>query len=188
MKAAFTFGRFNPPTTGHEKLLDFSYDYAKKYNADFYIYLSHKFSKKDPLRYKNKLYWMRKIFPQYKSDIEDSTSRTPLDVLVDLYENGYKSVCMVVGSDRQKDFDKLLNKYNGKASSHGYYSFERIIVTSAGARDPDSDGVEGMSASKLRQAVVDDDIELFFSGIPDTLSDYEKAELFSDIGTGLGVL
>ena len=188
MKAAFTFGRFNPPTIGHKKLLDFSYDYAKKYDADFFVYLSHKFSKKDPLRYKTKLYWMKKIFPQYKSNIMDSDSRTALDVLVELYETGYTSVCMVVGSDRQKDFEKLLNKYNGKASSHGYYDFERIIVTSAGERDPDSSGVEGMSASKMRQAVIDDNIIVFFSGIPDTLNDYEKSELFSDVGAGLGVL
>ena len=188
MKAAFTFGRFNPPTIGHGKLLDFGFKYANKYNADYFIYLSHTTGKKDPLKYKTKLYWMKKIFSEYKSNIMDSDSRDALQILVELYEIGYDSVCMIVGSDRRKAFDVLLNKYNGKASSHGYYEFEKIIVSSAGDRDPDSEGIEGMSASKMRQAVVDNNVELFFSGIPDSLNNGQKAQLYSDVGVGLGVL
>jgi|ETNmetMinimDraft_30_1059905.scaffolds.fasta_scaffold107564_2 nicotinic acid mononucleotide adenylyltransferase len=181
MRAVFTFGRFNPPTVGHEKLIKKVSEVAK--GNDFFIYASFtQNSVKDPLPHKDKVKWMKKVFPTYRSRIvSNSKAKDALGVLVELYGKNYTDVVMVVGSDRVPDFQNLLNKYNGKQEKHGYYEFNTIKVVSAGERDPDSTGVEGMSASKMRKAVVDGDIDLFKSGIPSAVKDSIKANLFNAV-------
>ena len=151
----FTFGRFNPPTTGHEKLIKKLASVAKKEGADFMIFPSHSQNdKKDPLDHKTKVGFMKKMFPKYSSNIiSNKNAKTAFLIAPMLYDMGYKRCIMVVGGDRVTEFKTTLNKYNGKKGDHGFYDFkDGIEVVSAGERDPDAEGVSGMSASKMRAA------------------------------------
>ena len=148
--AVFTFGRFNPPTTGHEKLINALAKQASS-GQPMYVYPSHSQNpKKDPLPHNKKVAYMRAMFPQYRRNIVVSKSRNVFDIAVELYKKGHKAIIMVVGSDRVQEFANLLDKYNGVEGRHGYYGFDNIEVVSAGERDPDAEGVTGMSASKMR--------------------------------------
>ena len=151
----FTFGRFNPPTTGHEKLIEKLASVAKKEGADFMVFPSHSQNdKKDPLDHKTKVGFMKKMFPKYSRNIiSNKNAKTAFLIAPMLYDMGYKRCIMVVGGDRVTEFKTTLNKYNGKKGSHGFYDFkDGIEVVSAGERDPDAEGVAGMSASKMRAA------------------------------------
>ena len=150
----FTFGRFNPPTIGHEKLIDKVSSEAKKVaGAPYYIFASHSENpKKDPLPYTKKVAYMKKMFPKHARRIIVDKARNVFEIAVSLHNKGHRSIVMVAGSDRVAEFDKLLNTYNGVEARHGYYGFDNIEVVSAGERDADSDGVTGMSASKMRAA------------------------------------
>ena len=164
----FVFGRFNPPTIGHEKLFDTLKRKAGR--ADYRIYASQSQDpKKNPLQFKEKVKFLRKMFPKYARNImADSDVRTVLDIAVKLYEKGYTRIVMVAGSDRIKEFTNLLTKYNDVKSRHGYYNFEDgITIISAGDRDPDLDDVSGMSASKMRAAAAAGDIQAFSNGGPE---------------------
>jgi hypothetical protein len=182
--AVFTFGRFNPPTTGHEKLCN---AVSKVSKSKYFIYASQSFdNKKNPLEYTAKIKWLRKMFPKHaRSIILDKKVNNIFDIAVSLYDKGYRKVTMVVGSDRVKEFEALLNKYNGKDARHGFYEFSNITVVSAGERDPDSEGVEGMSASKMRQAAKDDDFDNFQLGVPKGFKYTQK--LFNAVRVGMGL-
>ena len=183
---AFTFGRFNPPTIGHEKLLDALAKQAKKNVAPYYVFVSHSENqKKDPLPYTKKVAYMKKMFPKHARDIIVDKSRQVFEVAVSLYNKGHTSVIMVVGSDRVTEFDGLLKKYNKMEGRHGYYEFEDIQVISAGERDPDSEGVSGMSASKMRAAAMTDDYDSFKTGLPETFG--QGMSLFKDVRKFMGV-
>ena len=187
--AVFSFGRFNPPTVGHEKLIKKVESVASNNDADFYIYPSWSQSPdKDPLPHKVKFGHMKKAFPNYVENIiSNPKCKSAIHVLTKLYDAGYDKVMMVVGSDRIKDFDKLLNKYNGKKATHGFYEFPHDVeVVSAGERDPDAQGVEGMSASKMRKAAVDGDLDSFKSGVPN-MSDSDKEKLYNDVRKWMNV-
>jgi len=159
---AFTFGRFNPPTIGHQKLMNKVKSSAREYK----IYLSRSEDpKKNPLGAREKLTLMKKMFPEHSRNIELNPSNNVLDILTKLYDD-YHRVIMVVGSDRVREFDNLLKRYNNVKSRHGYYYFEDIKVISAGERDPDAEGAEGMSASKMRAAAAKGDLEAFKKGLP----------------------
>jgi len=168
-----TFGRFNPPTIGHEKLINKVAKSAK--GGDYRIYPSRsQDTKKNPLDAETKVHYMRLAYPEHAQYIHnDEAMKSIFDVLEGLYNEGYSDVNIVVGADRVKEFDALANKYNGKL-----YSFNSIKVTSGGSRDPDADDVTGMSASKLRAHVATNDFEGFSSGISNTLSSKHKKELF----------
>ena len=179
----FSFGRFNPPTVGHEKLIKKVESIAEQNKADFYIYPSWSQSTdKDPLPHEVKFKYMKKAFPKYaKNIISNKKCKSVIHVLTKLYDAGYEKVMMVVGSDRITEFDKLLNKYNGKEAVHGFYEFKSgIEIVSAGERDPDAQGVEGMSASKLRKAAADGDFDSFKTGIPN-MSDSDKKKMYNDL-------
>ena len=150
----FTFGRFNPPTIGHEKLIDKVSSEAKKVaGAPYYIFASHSENpKKDPLPYTKKVAYMKKMFPKHARRIIVDKARNVFEIAVSLHNKGHRSIVMVAGSDRVAEFEKLLNTYNGVEARHGYYGFDNIEVVSAGERDPDAEGVTGMSASKMRAA------------------------------------
>ena len=166
-EVVFTFGRFNPPTIGHGKLL--AKVAAAAIGNDYRIYASQSSdSKKNPLEYKEKIRVMRKMFPNHgRNIIEDKNAKTALHIATILHDQGFTKITMVVGSDRIKEFQKLLNTYNGAKGRHGYYDFkDGIDVVSAGERDPDAEGVSGMSASKMRQAAIDGDFKSFMLGIP----------------------
>jgi hypothetical protein len=175
------FGRFNPPTVGHDKLLKS----AKRISAggDVKIYPSRSQDpKKNPLDPDNKVSFMKKMFPDFKENIiNDDEMKTIFDVLVAANEEGYSSVNIVVGSDRQAEFENLAQKYNGEL-----YNFDLIRVVSAGVRDADAEGVEGMSASKMRKAVIDDDFDSFRKGTPKTLDDADTKALFNVVRQGMG--
>ena len=174
----FTFGRFNPPTSGHEKLIDATKSAATK---EYRVYASKSQDpQKNPLDYEKKVKWMKKMFPKHKAKIVSGGNyRTALDVAVKLYDEGFLHLTMVVGSDRVKEFNTLLKKYNGVDSKHGLYDFKTIKVKSAGERDPDAEGVAGMSASKMRKAAMDNDFKSFTQGLPLNFRDGER--LFSDL-------
>ena len=161
---AFSFGRFNPPTTGHEKLIN----KVASINADDYrIYLSRSQDpKKNPLSPRDKLAIMKRMFPRHARKIEINTTNMILDICTMLYKKGYSDIVMVVGSDRVREFDTIIKKYNDYKSRHGYYNFDNINIVSAGERDPDADNVSGMSASKMRAAASANDIASFRRGLP----------------------
>jgi hypothetical protein len=176
------FGRFNPPTIGHEKTLNA----AKKVSVggDVKIYPSRtQDPKKNPLDPDMKISYMKKIFPKFEDNIiNDPDMKTIFDVLVTANEDGYANVNIVVGSDRQAEFENLAQKYNGEL-----YNFDLIRVVSAGVRDSDAEGVEGMSASKMRKAVLDNDFDSFRRGTPKTLDDADTQALFNAVRQGMQV-
>ena len=175
------FGRFNPPTVGHEKLLKSADKVAA--GGDLKIYPSRtQDPKKNPLDPDMKISFMKKMFPDYEENIiNDDEMKSIFNVLIAASEEGYENVNIVVGSDRQAEFENLAQKYNGDL-----YDFDLIRVVSAGVRDADAEGVEGMSASKMRKAVVDDDFESFRKGTPKTLDDGDARSLFNAVRQGMG--
>ena len=176
------FGRFNPPTVGHEKLLQAAEKAAQ--GGDLKIYPSRtQDAKKNPLDPDMKVSFMRKMFPKYEEQIvNDSEMISIFNVLTTAYEEGYKNVNIIVGSDRQAEFENLANKYN-----KDLYDFKQIRVISAGVRDADAEGVEGMSASKMRKAVTDDNYDAFKQGTPKGLNDGEVRSLYDAVRAGMGV-
>ena len=184
--AVFTFGRFNPPTTGHEKLMEAVAKQAKKNSAPYYIFASHsENAKKDPLPYAKKLAYMKKMFPKHARNLVVDKARNVFEIAVTLHNKGHKSIIMVVGSDRVTEFETLLNKYNGTEARHGYYGFDNIEVVSAGERDPDAEGVTGMSASKMRAAASANDFDSFKNGLPSNFK--QGMSLFKDVRKYMGV-
>ena len=185
--AVFTFGRFNPPTTGHEKLIDaLAKQQSKNAGSMMYVYPSHSQNpKKDPLPHALKTAYMRKMFPKYRGNIIAGKERNVFDIAVTLHKKGHKSIIMVVGSDRVAEFERLLNTYNGVDGKHGYYGFDNIEVVSAGERDPDAEGVTGMSASKMRAAASSGDFDSFKTGVPSSFKDSQK--LYNDVRKNMGI-
>ena len=176
----FTFGRFNPPTIGHEKLIKAVANAAG--SGDYLIYPSQSFKKPDnPLPYDYKIEIMKKMFPWAKIE-SAACCNTIIKVAQDMMMKEYTDIVMVVGSDRVADFDKLLQKQNRID-----YSFSTIKVISAGERDPDAAGASGMSASKMRDAAKNLKTSDFIKGIPDTLSAKEKMELMAKVRSGMGL-
>ena len=176
------FGRFNPPTVGHEKLLQMARKTAA--GGDLKIYPSRtQDPKKNPLDPDMKISFMKKMFPDYADNIvNDDEMKSIFDVLITADAEDYANVNIIVGSDRQSEFENLAQKYNGEL-----YNFDLIRVISAGARDADAEGVEGMSASKMRKAVMDDDFDSFRKGTPKSLKDAEVKSLFDAVKSGMGV-
>ena len=172
--AVMAFGRMNPPTIGHAKLVDA----IKSQPGDPFIFLSQSQKPKtDPLSFEDKLRYAKFFFPNVT--IGNPEVKTIIQALQKVESLGYQQLIYVAGSDRVQAFEELLNKYNGKD-----FTFKSIKVVSAGERDPDADGAEGMSASKMRQAAADNDIESFKQGVPQQ----EVAdEMFAAVRKGMGV-
>src|SRR5210317_402769 len=183
---AFTFGRFNPPTIGHEKLIN---KVAQQRTDDYKIYLSKsEDSSKNPLGARVKLSTMKQMFPRHARSIVVNQSNMILDIATDLYNKGYSDITMVVGSDRVREFDTILKKYNGVKSRHGLYNFDSINVVSAGERDPDAEGATGMSASKMRTAAKNKDFETFKKGLPASFARSKNAQdLFRNVRKGMNL-
>ena len=170
------FGRFNPPTTGHEKLLNTVASSSD--DGDYVIVPSRsQDKKKNPLDPDMKVSVMKQMFPQHSEKIiNDPGNKTIFDILKRAHNDGYAGVRIVGGADRQKEFDKLVNNYNGKM-----YQFDNIEVRSAGDRDPDGDGLEGMSASKQRKAAAENDFDGFLRGVPTAMNKKAARELFDNV-------
>ena len=169
--AAFAFGRFNPPTVGHEKLINKVKSVADEHNADAHIVASHsEGTSKDPLPTKAKVGYLKHVAPE-GTTVSSSSKEAPsfLHTAAKLHSQGYKHLVMVAGSDRVDEYHKLLHKYNNVAGKHGHYNFKSIKVVSAGQRDPDAEGVEGMSGTKMRAHARAGETNQFKSGLPKAL-------------------
>ena len=174
------FGRFNPPTVGHEKLLGAARKAAAGGALKVYPSRSQD-PKKNPLDPDMKISYMKKMFPDYEEEIiNDAEMKSIFDVLKTAEADGFKNVNIIVGADRQAEFENLAQKYNGDL-----YNFDLIRVISAGVRDSDAEGVEGMSASKMRKAVADDDFDSFRRGTPKGLKDADAQAVFDAVRTGM---
>jgi hypothetical protein len=170
-RAVFTFGRFNPPTTGHQKLIDAVKSTAEKQGGEHHIFASHSQDKaKNPLGYDEKVGFMKKMYP--KTNIHSSHSvKNVLDAAKSLQARGVTHGTLVVGSDRVDEFHNLLSKYNKHPSDPAYdpkkhFHIPHLSVVSAGQRDPDAEGVEGMSASKMRGHATSGNFKEFSKGVP----------------------
>tara|TARA_B100000780_G_scaffold265141_1_gene220323 strand:- start:528 stop:1310 length:783 start_codon:yes stop_codon:yes gene_type:complete len=174
-EATLAFGRMNPPTIGHKKLVDV----VASQPGDPYLFITHtQKPKTDPLDFQTKLKFATKFFPNVT--VGDSSVNTIIKALQKLESMGYTSVTYVAGSDRIDQFKTLINKYNGKD-----YKFNNINVVSAGERDPDADGAEGMSASKMRAAAISDDFSSFKQGVVDqSLAN----QLYDAVRKGMGLV
>lgn len=186
-EVVFAFGRFNPPTIGHEKLLEKAAEVAK--GRPYRVYASRaEDTKKNPLSLTEKVRYMRKMFPRHaRSIMADSDISDALQVCSRLYTQGFTKVSMVVSEDRAESLRTLLNTYNGKTQPNGgFYNFrEGVNIVSVIANDPDSDNSSGVSSAVLREAAASNDLELFSKGLPSVLE--EKQALFNAVRLGLGL-
>ena len=183
----FTFGRMNPPTIGHEKLLTTLSSKAGK--NPYRIFLSpSQDQEKNPIDYKTKVKFARRAFPKHaRSIVLSPTARNIMEVASKIYDEGFKNVVMVVGSDRIREFETRLNAVNGKKGRHGFFNFQKISVISAGDRDPDAEGTQGMSASKMRAAVTNKDFTTFSQGLPKSVSNQDAKTIYNTVRTGMGL-
>ena len=183
----FTFGRFNPPTTGHEKLINKVASVAG--SNPFRVYPSQSQDPvKNPLPHSLKVAYMRQMFRKFRKNIiADKAVKTAIDCATKLYADGFKNIIMVVGSDRVQEFNELLTRYNGKPDRKGniLYEFDSVKVVSAGDRDPDAEDVTGMSASKMRAAAADGDKDAFMTGLPSGFKNGDK--LYRDVRKYMGI-
>ena len=178
------FGRFNPPTVGHQQLMDVAAQAAEADGNEYLIYPSRsQDKKKNPLDPDTKISYMRRMFPQHSERIvNDANTKTIFDVLKKAHNDGYTNVRIVGGADRVKEFEKLSNNYNGQL-----YAFDAIEVISSGERDPDAKGVEGMSASRMRLAAAEGDFRKFREGLPPEMKRSSAKELFDTVRASMNI-
>jgi predicted kinase len=183
-----TFGRMNPPTTGHLKLIDKVKDVAKHHNASHSVVVSHtQDSKKNPLSSEQKLKHLKRYSHDTHFHAATKEHPTILHHAAELHKKGVTHLHVVVGSDRVKEIHHLLHKYNGHEASHGKYHFKKITVYSAGHRDPDAEGTEGMSGTKMREHAKNKDLHSFKKGVPGHVPEHHAKELMHDVRKGMGL-
>jgi hypothetical protein len=180
-KIVFAFGRFQPPTIGHELLVNTVKRIAGN-SADHIIYASKtEDAKKNPLPVARKVYYLKRMFPGVNFAAANEQQRTFMEVATALNKK-YKHIVMVAGSDRIAEYKRLLNTYNGKD-----FNFDSIEVISAGERDPDADDASGMSGTKMREAAKKGDFKLFKTGLPHTITDLDARRLMNEIRKASGL-
>lgn len=180
--AAFSFGRHNPPTVGHEKLIQKTVDQSKL-GHDHFVFTSHsQDKKKNPLTGEEKAMYIKHAFPSANVHVSNKEVSGPVQIAKHLHQKGYKHLVMVAGSDRVDEYKNLLHKYNGKD-----YHFKSIKVVSAGHRDPDAQGVEGMSGTKMRAAASSGDKKSFHSGLMSGLTDSHRNEIYDKVRQRMGL-
>mgnify|MGYP003350154847 CR=1 FL=1 len=185
--AVLAFGRMNPPTTGHEVLVNKVKDVAKQYNASHHVVLSHSQDKsKNPLSARQKLKHAQRFFPNTNLSVSNAESPNFLTQAAKLHKKGVTHLHMVAGSDRVPEYKELLQKYNGTHEG-ALFNFKEIHVHSAGQRDPDAEGTEGMSASKMREHAKTGNFKEFKKGIPGHVKNDHAKELFADVRNSMGV-
>jgi hypothetical protein len=189
-KAVITFGRMNPPTIGHEKLINKVMELASKNNATPFIFVSRtQDSKKNPLTSSQKIRYLGLGIPHAKKFIiNDKSVRTPFEALKHVELLGYSDIIFVVGDDRKVEFKKSITPYLNHPDPNKSFNLQSFKIVSAGSRDADSDGVEGMSASKMRDAAIKNNYKLFKSGVPSNLSDKFSKEMFIDVRDGMKII
>ena len=187
-KVVTTFGRMNPPTVGHQKLIDAVLHKAKAEGAEHDIRVSHsQDGKKNPLTQDQKLHHIRKMFPGVNFSGSSKEQPSFIDHLKDLHSKGYSHVTMLAGSDRVPEYQKIVDKYNKPGEEGGQFNFKSIKIVSAGHRDPDAEGTEGMSASKMRQHAQEGNYHSFKSGLPSHVSHQHATQLYNDVRSGMGI-
>ena len=185
----FAFGRFNPPTTGHELLMKVVQRLAQQKRADHVVFASRsQNAQKDPLTIEKKMKYLKMMFPRVNFIAANDQMRTFLEACVELHNKGYKNVVMVAGSDRYLEFRTTLNKYNGKKGlRHGFYKFDTIEVISSGQRDPDSQNADGMSGTKMREHAKKGNLKEFKKGLPTTMREIDARRLMNDVRMGMNM-
>ena len=178
------FGRFNPPHAGHQQLMDIAAQSAEAEESDYIIVPSRsQDKKKNPLDADTKVSIMRQLFPQHSERIvNDGANRTIFDVLKKAHNDGYTNVRIVAGQDRVKEFDKLSQNYNGQL-----YQFDNMEVVSSGDRDPDAEGMEGLSSSRMRLAAMEGDFKTFRGGLPEGTPRKSAMALFDTVRQSMNV-
>lgn len=181
-----TYGRMNPPTTGHLKLIDKVHEVAKKHGASHEVVTSHSHDpKKNPLSPEQKLTHLKRYSPNTNVKASSSSHPTILHHAAEAHKKGATHLHVVVGSDRVKEMHGLLHKYNGVEGKHGHYNFKKITVHSAGHRDPDAEGETGMSGTKMRSHASTDNFKEFRKGVPSHVSDEHAHELMKHVKHGM---
>lgn len=181
-KVVFAFGRFQPPTTGHELLVNAVKKIASAQKADHVIFASRTNDKKsNPLPVDRKVYYLKRMFPRTNFVAANDEIRTFIEA-AKMLSGKYKNLVMIAGSDRVPEYTKILNKYNGDI-----FHFDTVEVVSAGERDPDSDSATGMSGTKMREAAVAGNFKKFKTGLPRTLTDLDGKRLMNEIRHGMGI-
>lgn len=182
------FGRMNPPTIGHQKLIDAVLNKAKAEGAEHDIRLSHSQDKrKNPLSQEQKIGHVRKMFPGVNFSGSSKESPSFLTHLKELHGKGYTHVTFVAGSDRVPEYQKLVKQYNKPEKEGGLFHFKGVKVVSAGHRDPDADGAEGMSASKMRDHAQQGNYHSFKSGLPSHVTHEHAQQLYDHVRNGMGI-
>ncbi len=182
------FGRMNPPTAGHEKLVNKVKEVADKHNGNHVVVLSHsQDAKKNPLSPEAKVTHARNLFPGTTVKSSSKEHPTFLHQASELHKSGTEHLVMVAGSDRVKEYKDKLHQYNGQTGSHGHFNFKKISVVSAGARDPDAEGVEGMSASKMREHASTGNYGKFKEGLPGGTKEVHAKQLYNDVRKRMNV-
>jgi len=180
---AFAFGRMNPPTAGHEKLIQKVESIAKRIKGDAIVYVSASQDKdKNPLDARTKIKYLQPLYPGVKFKPATGNTRTFMEVLSNDLNKKYSDVYMIGGSDRVEEFKRLITKYNGQS-----YDFDKTEVMSAGARDPDAQGTTGISGTKMRLFAVKGDYNSFRKGLPTKMKDADGKKLFKDLRTAMGI-
>ena len=181
-KVVFAFGRFQPPTTGHELLVNAVKKIASAQKADHVIFASRTQDKKsNPLPVDRKVYYLKRMFPRTNFVAANEEIRTFMEA-AKMLSKKYKNLVMIAGSDRVPEYKKLLDKYNGDV-----FHFDTVEVVSAGERDPDADSASGMSGTKMREAAKKGDFQLFKKGLPHTLTELDGKRLMNEIRQGMGM-
>jgi hypothetical protein len=189
-KIVTAFGRMNPPTTGHQKLIDAVLNRAKAEGegTDHDIRISHsQDAKKNPLSQEQKLHHARKMFPGVNFSGSSKEHPSFIHHLKDLHAQGYTHVTMIAGSDRVPEYQKIVDKYNKDEKEGGQFNFKSIKIVSAGHRDPDAEGTEGMSASKMRQHAQEGNYHSFKAGLPSHVTHEHAQELYDHVRAGMGI-
>lgn len=187
-KIVTSFGRMNPPTIGHQKLIDAVLHKAKAEDADHDIRVSHsQDKKKNPLTQEQKLHHVRKMFPKVNFSGSSKESPSFLTHLKELHDKGYTHATMIAGSDRVPEYSELVKKYNKPEEEGGLFHFKSIKVVSAGHRDPDAEGAEGMSASKMRQHAQEGNYHSFKAGLPSHVTHEHAQELYNHVREGMSI-
>ena len=179
----FSYGRMNPPTAGHSKVVDKVHSHAQKIGANHAVIVSHSQNNKtDPLHHEHKKEYLKHIHPEV--NFEHSTKEHPhfLAQLKKFHQEGHTHATMVVGSDRVKQFKALANKYNGKE-----YNYKKIHILSAGQRDPDAEGVAGISGTKMRAHASGNDYKSFKAGLHANHSDEHAKKLYKATRQGMNL-
>jgi predicted ABC-type ATPase len=186
--AVMAFGRMNPITVGHEKLVNKVQEIAKKVGGSAHIVVSHSQDpKKNPLTSAQKMKHAKRAFPGVNVSASDKDAPNFLAQASKLHKQGVTHFHMVGGSDRADEYKTLLNKYNNVKGPHGHFNFKKIEVHSAGDRDPDAEGVEGMSASKMREHASKGKFKEFRKGVPSKMTDAHAKEMYNHVRQGMGV-